>query len=449
MNGKDVGSPVQPNIVLILTDQQQAGMMGCAGHPRVRTPAMNRLAAEGCRFTHAFCTTPQCSPSRASLFTGLYPHRHGLRGNVRSSFAPTQLPTDLPSLGTILRTAGYHAAYFGKWHLGAKHEASSNPLAYGFEHYVASRLLSEGDTEDDLADEAAAYLSSYAQPHPLLLVASFNDPHGVYALKDVDLPGVSMDISLPSSFGDDLSTKPRAQRIFRDEDQPASLPLDRRTAQRYLAWYTFMTERADGYLDRMLRSLDSRPDLANNTVVIFTSDHGDLGCAHSLPFKGPCMYEELIGVPLLIRGPGLPQRRTVNNLVTLADILPTICDLTSIPQPAEQHGKSMVSLLHDQTGNATWRDAVIGQYHGKQRWASPIRMLRTARHKLTLYCTGERELYDLADDPHEMVNLAGRAHVASLEATLMQRLQRWMDEYNDPFAAEPVTDRCGARLRSP
>lgn len=434
----------RPNILLILTDQQQGAMMGCAGHPRLRTPAMDRLAAEGTRFAQAFCTSPQCSPSRASIMTGVYPHAHEVRSNIpETSFGPPQLPAHLPSLGLLLHTAGYYTAYFGKWHLGAAGRPTANPTAYGFDHYVPTRLRGEQHAEDDLATAAAAYLEGYTDRHPLLLVASFNDPHGVYALREVTQPLDCGGIVLPASFVDDLTTKPAAQRIYRDEDQPAALPLDEDTARRYLAWYAFMVERADGYLAQMLAALDARPDLAANTVVIFASDHGDLACAHRLPFKGPCMYEELVRVPLLIRGPGLARNRVCRQLVTLADLLPTLCALAGVEEPGSVQSRSLLPLLHDGAPTPPWRDAVIGQYHGKQHWSCPIRMIRTATHKLTLYRSGERELYDLVNDPDELLNRAGHPRDAALEETLVQRLERWMDEHGDAFHALRATDRGG------
>lgn len=439
----------RPNIVLVLTDQQQAAMLGSAGHPTLHTPAMDRLAAEGSRFAQAFCTSPQCSPSRASLLTGRYPHATGVLGNIpETRFGPPRLPPHLPSLGMLLGQEGYHTAYFGKWHLGAAGAADSNPTAYGFEHYVPTRPHPEHEAEDDLAADAAAYLAGYAGRRPLLLMASFNDPHGVYALRQVTRPLDGRALPLPASFADDLATKPVAQRVYRDEDQPAALPLDEETAHRYLAWYACMVERADGYLSRILAALDARPDLAANTIVIFASDHGDLACAHRLPFKGPCMYEELMRVPLLIRGPGLARGTVCHELVTLADLLPTVCELAGLDIPDGLHGRSLRPLLCGEILAAPWRDAVIGQYHGKQHWACPIRMIRTATHKLTLYRTGERELYDLAVDPDELHNLADQPHQAALEEALARRLARWMVDHDDPFHGLEVTDRQGRPIVS-
>ncbi|HEY8744361.1 MAG TPA: sulfatase-like hydrolase/transferase, partial [Chloroflexota bacterium] len=381
----------RPHILLILTDQQQAAMLGSAGHRALHTPAMDRLAQEGIRFTRAFCTSPQCSPSRSSLLTGLYPHRTTVLGNIpETTFGPAQLPPDLPTLGSLLQAEGYRTAYFGKWHLGAANDPAANPLAYGFAHYTPTRLASELESEDGLAAAAAAFIDGYPDAQPLFLVASFNDPHGVYALPRVRQPLATDGVHLPESFDDDLAGKPAAQRRYRDEDQPAALPLDEPTARRYLAWYATMVERADGYLGRILTGLDGRPDLVHNAIVIFASDHGDLACAHRLPFKGPCMYDELMRVPLLLRGPGIAARQVRDELVTLADVLPTICDLTGVTPPTVD-GTSLAPLLRSDAPTLPWRDTVIGQYHGKQRWCCPIRMLRTATRKLVTYRDGARE----------------------------------------------------------
>jgi arylsulfatase len=407
---------------------------------------MDRLASEGTRFAQAFCTTPQCSASRASIMTGLYPHRHGVLSNIPDTdFGPPQLPTHVANIGSVLQHAGYHNAYFGKWHLGAADTASSNPTAYGFDHFVPPHVRNEAEPEDRLAIDAADYLASYSGTSPLLLVASFNDPHAVYQLPKVTIPLETQGIELPASFDDDLATKPAAQRVYRDEDQPAGLPHDEETARRYIAWYSHMVERADGYLGRLLDALDARADLNANTYVVFASDHGDLAFAHRLPFKGPCMYEELVHVPLVIRGPRVAGGNVRDDLVTLADLLPTICDWSGIGQPSGLDGESLAPLLGE-AHHPAWRDMAIGQYHGKQRWASPIRMIRTHTHKLTLYGTGERELYDLVDDPAEVRNLSHSPHVADIETELLGRLNAWMSAHDDPFLSLRPTDRHGRRL---
>jgi len=438
----------RPNVVIVMTDQQQGAMIGCARDPAVRTPAIDRLAAEGTRFDAAFCSTPQCSPSRAAFFTGRYSYANQVRGNIpETTFGPPQLPTALPSLGMLLAGAGYDAAYFGKWHLGAN-VPSSNPLAYGFSRYVSSErtdIPSEMLPEHFLAEAAAQYIEGYSEECPFLVVASFNDPHAIYALPYVVEHLETASATLPLSIVDDLTTKPTAQRQYRDHDTiPLLSPLTEKNMRPYLAWYALLCKRADSYLACILAALDARPDLAANTVVIFCSDHGDLACAHGTVFKGPMMYEELMKVPLIVRGPGIVAGGIRRELVSLVDVLPTLCDLAGIGADVEFDGESLVPLLHGE--DPPWRDAVIGEYQGKQQWSSPIRMIRTATHKFTRYGTGERELYDLAADPDEITNRAGDPAYASLEAALDARLCAWMLTHGDQFATYSPTGLHGEAL---
>lgn len=442
----------RPNIVLVFTDQQQGAMMGCDGHPHLRTPAMDRLGTEGVRFDRAFCASPQCSPSRAALLTGLYPHTNTVRGNIpETRFGPAQLPPQLPGLGTRFAAAGYRCAYFGKWHLGRADDPLTNPLAYGFERFVPPQyhtMLAEAGSEDWLAAEAAAYISEYRDTRPFVLVASFNDPHGIYALSEATRPFEDTDrVQLPRSIHDDLATKPAAQRMYRDENSRADLAhLNEEQARRYLAWYTYLVERADRYLAQLLAALDARPDLATKTVVVFASDHGDLACAHGLVFKGPAMYEELVRIPLIVRGPRVARGVVRHDLVSLVDVLPTCCDLAGLTRQPPFQGESLLPLLRDERAVPAWRDAVIAEYQGKQKWSSPIRMIRTATHKLTLYRTGERELYDLVADPSEIVNRAGDPAYAAIERELSQRLHEWMVAHDDAFEQQEVTDARGHPL---
>lgn len=432
----------RPNIILVMTDQQGGAMMGCAGHPYARTPAMDRLAAAGTRFDRAFCTTPQCSPSRAALFTGQYASGNHVRGNIpETAFGPPQLPTDLPSLGTLLAGAGYDAAYFGKWHLGKAHDAATNPLAYGFSLYLPSQFTdvpSEMIPEHFLADAAADFITAHPGDRPFAVVASFDYPHAVYALPFVTEPLDTERVTLPPSMADDLAAKPTAQRLYRDENTAKLLaPLTPDNARRYLAWYTLLCERADGYLAHIVDALDARPDLAANTIVVFCSDHGDLACAHGTVFKGPMMYEELMRVPLIMRGPGIAADAVRQELVSLVDIVPTLCALAGVTPGGQCDGTSLTPLLHGDT--PAWRDAVFGEYQGKQQWSSPIRMIRTDTHKLTRYGTGERELYDLVADPDEISNVVDDPAYATITGDLDARLAAWISARNDQFAAYTPT----------
>jgi choline-sulfatase len=190
----------------------------------------------------------------------------------------------------------------------------------------------------------------------------------------------------------------------------------------------------------------TRSDNAN-TLVVFSSDHGDLGGAHGLPFKGPAMYEELVLVPLIISWPGRVSPSVSDALVSNIDILPTLCEAAGIKPPGDIDGRSLLPILMGKAQISDWRDAVFVEYYGKQNWRVPIRMIRTGLWKYVRYLHYGEELYDLAGDPHELRNLAGSRQHDAKRKELGARLDRWMTETRDPFLQLKVTDRNGQQIK--
>jgi arylsulfatase A-like enzyme len=203
-------------------------------------------------------------------------------------------------------------------------------------------------------------------------------------------------------------------------------------------------EKVDSNIGQILTALRRRR-LEQDTVVVFTSDHGDHGGGHGLPFKGPAMYEELVRVPLAISFPGtITAGRRIEELVVNVDLLPTLCDLVGLPAPEGIHGRSLAPLLDGKRPLS--RDFVIGEYYSKQKWVNPIRMVRTKGWKYTRYRKWGEELYDLRSDQGELKNLvATEAHRAEKER-LSAILDEWMRVTSDPFESLLPTDRAGNRL---
>jgi arylsulfatase A-like enzyme len=432
----------RPDIAILLTDQQRADTIGVAGTPGVTTPTLDRLAREGVRFTHAFCPTPQCSPARAALLTGRFPHRTGVMGNVAGSEdvpAGQSPPLDpaIPSLGRRFANAGYEAAYFGKWHLGG------TAADHGFDVDNADRT-----PDKTLADQVVTFLDR-KQPNdkrrtPRLIVVSWINPHDIYHIRrdeQRDFP-IHPQVSAPESLVDDLADKPLPQRHYLAEDQ--GKPLREYTVtdwRRYKSFYHHLTEQVDEQIGKVVEAL--RRNNAQ-TLIVFSSDHGDLGGAHGLPFKGPAMYDELIRVPLTITWPGHIKPAVRNELVSLIDILPTLCDLADIDRPDGIDGRSLRPLItQGASSDPSWREAVYGEYYGKQNWRVPIRMVRTGRWKYVRYLDDGEELYDLQFDPHELHNLAGHERFVHRKQKLVTQLDRWIQRTGDPFATLTTTDRNG------
>ncbi len=389
----------RPNVLVFLTDQETALIPG-----PVNTPNRRTLEAQGVRFTHAFCNTPQCSPARSSLLTGLEPHQTGVLTNVDAGSLGKPLSPQLPTVGSVFRAAGYRTGYFGKWHLGNE----ANGLdAFGFS-------IARQGKDEQVAQEAAAWITR--QSGPWLAYVSILNPHEIYnvgsALKNTrPRPGVLA----PSTDLRNLASKPAEQQEYVDRDQGKETknftPGD---WIRYRSFYCELIEKADACLGTVLGAIGD----PRSAIVAYSSDHGDAIGEHGLPFKGPFMYEPEIRVPLVISAPGRAKPQNRDDLVTQTDLAPTLASLAGLTWPSKISGRD---LFHQRNMS----DAVFLEYYAKQQWVNPIRTIRTKRWKLNWYDSGHRELYDLAADPQEARNLAASAEFAQIKAELEKRLNAW------------------------
>lgn len=467
----------RPDVVIVLTDQQRADALGVAGAVDLRTPALDRLAGEGVLFNRAFVATPQCSPSRAALLTGRYPHRTGVMGNtggediaagratslnvsggrvssshtgeglaVRaraavqnprtpSSEDPDRTPAGMsraldmsvPNIARVFAAVGYETAYFGKWHLGPP------PTQYGFAagSMTRDRMLTERIIEYLRARPART------SRRPLLLFVSYTNPHDIYSVLNAPPPPATAlaAVRLPSNLVDDLSQKPLPQRQYLEMDQGKPfVGADRDVWRRYRAFYNGLVESVDREIGTILDELRR----SGTPITVFSSDHGDHGGGHGLPYKGPAMYEELVRVPLIITWPGRIRPARSDALVSLMDIVPTLCDLAGVPAPAGIDGLSLRPVLEKRATRV--RDMVFGEYYGKQFWRVPIRMVRTERWKYVRYLGHGEELYDLVADPGELRNLAQVSAARSERTRLSRELDAWIKKTQDPFESLGLTE---------
>ena len=308
----------QPNILFICTDQQFAGAMNCAGNDNLSTPGMDRIAAAGTRFDRAYCTHPLCAPARASFVTGLMPHQAGVTGN-NAALDQSLLPT---TIGNVLREGGYDAALAGKWHVpGCK------PSDCGLEWLCPMN--------DALVPSASADFMSAERDKPFFLFASFINPHDICQVaRNQDLPQGPV----PRATLDDCPALPANFAI--PPFAPDALQWLRRVTPRIyptLDWtddqwrhfrhqYYRLVEKVDAEVVRLLDALEASGK-ADNTVVIFTSDHGDGHGAHHWNQK-TALWEEEIRIPMIVSAPGqdggcVDTTHLVSNGL---DLLPTVCD---------------------------------------------------------------------------------------------------------------------------
>jgi arylsulfatase len=477
------------NVLFLMTDEQHWQSLSSTGNQYVETPNMDRLGAEGARFDNATCVTPYCSPSRASILTGLCPHTHDILLNV-SPGRNTQpaLPQEaFPNTETMLHDRGYSTGHRGKWHLGDKGDFDCyDSMGYAGPGRQYAQMLNQelppGDFKDHpspgkylnrpvemtprvekgyrdfhgLPKNRLAYISTIGRslvPPELLpetqitnqvlglidehaeenfmITASWSPPHDLWVMPE---PYYSMvdrsQVKLPGSFDmpewDQRGPSKRLGNIMGPEG-----------LREYAAIYHGMVKYIDDQLGRVLQRLDER-GLAENTLVIFTTDHGDMVGAHGCIGKSIfSFYDDLVRIPLLMRLPGQIKPGTVvGNPVSQVDFMPTIMDYASLPIPDEIHGASMRPLVEGR--DVPWRDYAFCQR------ANQGRMLRTDRYKFFLRDkAGVVALYDLKEDPHEDKNLAKDAGYTKTVREMHERLIHIMREDGDPewerFAHTPLT----------
>lgn len=425
-------SKTKPNILLIFSDQQHWQAMGHMDS-FFHTPYLDDFAKNGIVFESSFCTTPQCSPSRSSLLTGFYPSTTNVIGNIGAAGG---YPLNQQTLAPELQAAGYYTGYFGKWHLG------SNEVA------VKGWTQKDFNQNDSIAEKNAVRFLREADKteKPFALFVSMLNPHDIYHFKKHKSGADVDEIPLnPSWEGETFKDKPSIQKQYMIEDQGETIEgMSRNEWQKYRDCYRDKTKLFDNNVGVILDEL-KRQGLWDNTIIIITSDHGDMDTNHKLIYKGPFMYEHMMRVPLMIRIPqkfgGMQSKRIVDIDVVNVDIAPTIRDFCGLPT-VKSHGISLFPLL---IGSKEYkpRDFVIGQYYSKQSWVNPIRMIRTPEFKLNRHIRYGDELYDLKNDPHELLNLANVIQYAEIKQQLSKKLNEWIENNEDTFYSQKTTNRIG------
>ncbi len=439
-------SAAQPNVLYIMTDQQSADALSCRmGDRYLKTPALDSLAARGTFFTRAYAANPLCQPSRNSIFTGRYPHETKITDNTNIRLDPEEFVT----MGTYFQRAGYQTAYFGKWHLGYD---ESKTATHGFE------TLDTGHLDAENAARATTFL---AQKHakPFLLVVSFLNPHNVCELaRDQELnngpigepPPLAQLPPPPANLAPPRNEPDSMTLIRRGYHANPQFPVGSFTPERWqaLRWgYYRLIEKVDAEIGKVLDALRAA-GLEENTLIVFTSDHGECAGAHGLNQK-TVLFEEAARVPLIVSGPGQRVARTSDKFAnTGIDLLPTMFDFTGLARPAKLTGLSLKPFTQGENV-ATWRDYVVVQNNMTQTAlidgnvpTTEGRMIRTDRYKYCVYAHGQQResLVNLQKDPGEMTNLArDPAHRETLLA-MRERLRKWSVEHNDPLVATMLAD---------
>lgn len=437
-------------IVLIMTDSQRWDMVNCYRETGLKTPNIDRLAAEGIRCERAYTTQPVCQPARAGIFTGQYPHSVGSWTNSYG------ISDTAHSVGERLALDGVHTAYIGKWHLdGGDYFGSGKcPKGWDADYWYDMKCYLDELTEEErlmsrqpwqmaerdfspeflyghrVSNRAIDFLQKY-NSDDFFLVVSYDEPHDPF-LCPPPYSTMYKDFCFPKSenIWDTMEGKPEHQKVWGARN--AALDKD---ALELKEPYFFG---CNSYVDEEIgRVVDAIEQYAPDAIVIYTSDHGDMMYSHGLWAKGPCAYDEITRIPFIVKGPGIPKGVVDTNPVSHINITPTVLELMGAKLPPVLEGKSMLAELEDPTVRTNdYVFTEFGRYEVDHDGFGGLQIMRAVfdgRYKLVLNLLTSDELYDMDNDPAEMHNLIEDPAHAAIRDRLHDAILENMNVTRDPF----------------
>ncbi len=433
----DESSSEQPNVVLIVTDNQGAWTLGCYGNPDIKTPNVDRMAAEGVRFSEAFSCNPVCSPTRATLLSGLMPSQHGVHNYLNAQYDTLE---EFDTLPEILSGAGYTCGVVGKWHLGP----FDHPGQEGFDHWVVkqgghtpsfykTQVIDDSGKQQQIDPHITPFWTQHAvrfieknKDRPFFLYLAYNGPYGLHGC----IKGEPKNRHAATYAGNEMKSYPR-------EPMHPWLRTNREHIGNVSSMrnYASQVSLVDDGVGEVLATLQQL-GLDGNTLVIFTADQGMAGGHGGFWGMGDhtrprTLYDWTLHIPLIVRQPGkVAAGRTVDRLVANYDILPSLLNQVGlanrIPEKPRGPGRDFSPLLRGEP--TEWEDVTFAEY------GAHARMVRTDRWKyIERMDEGPRQLFDLAADPDEKTNLDGDSEQGEIQAALQQQLHEFFTTYSDPL----------------
>jgi len=446
----------RPNIIFILVDDMRWDEYGLGGHNYIKTPNIDRLSQEGVTFKNAFATTPLCSPSRASFLTGQYAHTNGIINNEQHN----ELSHQLQTFPRDLHDHGYETAFIGKWHMG--NDDTARP---GFDEWIAlkgqgeaidpslningERKVVKGYVTDIFTDYSIQFITK-KRSAPFLLYLSHKALHPNYLQRDdgsvvaIDGGGFIAAERHKGMYANDIfQRRPNANII--PSDKPALArqidtlpPLSPQTAtpEKDIRQRAEMLMAVDDGLGKIMETLQEN-GMLENTIIVFTSDHGYWYGEHCLNEERRLAYEEGIRIPLFVRYPAsFPGGSSVNNFTLSIDIAPTLLEAAGITPDNRYQGKSFLSILNNE--NPNWRKSFLVEYYSDRVFPRVVKMgykaVRTDRYKFIHYVDldGMDELYDLQTDPYEIKNIIDDPSMDSVNRQMKEELNYLLMETGAP-----------------
>lgn len=461
----------RPNVILIFTDQQHANMLSAAGNPYLETPAMDELASNGVMFTESYCTSPVCAPARSSLITGMMPHQTGVEWNGQS------IKDNITNSGELFREAGYQTVWAGKWHLPESYPQQlkhKNQKIRGFDilpfwNADQERWILGWETDPPLTTAVVDYLKDYNKKKPLFLSISYHNPHDIcfYPRKKgwlspndslLEIRHYGFKHQLPKVIGThpkNIATLPPLPHNHdTSENEPDFITEKRRNHDEYgvetklaynefddLVWkgylnaYHRLTEAVDIEIGKVLKALKEL-GYWENTLIIFTSDHGDGAAAHKWAAK-LSFYEEASKVPMIVYWPKMKEKGAIDrsHVVSQIDVLPTMLDYAGIDTAINFAGRSLKPIIENR--KFKWREFTVVELadYAKDKTRKG-RMIRKGALKYIIYSTKEEQLFNVDRDPGELQNLVKEPTLKYARDEFRANLGEWARETSDSFSIE-------------
>lgn len=471
---------MKKNVLLIISDQHRQEAMSCRGNGIVKTPNMDRLFDRGVQFNRAVSPAPLCGPARTSIFSGLYPHQArgileeealGARddmkcGVLRDMMINSSSIREEPLLTNPFKKSGYYTAYAGKWHLGNDIINNWFDNAWGYDNSQYTDWLKEkdlpeygwplkdmsvrssrnppmsipktkqspikGEEYNDawITDLCLDYLQERPQEDPFFICCGFNGPHPPFMIPE---PWYSLydpeDIPEPENFGPSQGEPACKKNSFYRQlwnDHGTDWTNWKKSVAVYYGFVSYI----DHQIGRLIQKLEDQGVL-DETLIIYTSDHGEMLGQHGLWHKMQA-YEESLRVPLLFSAPWIAQQKNSSASASLLDIAPTIMGQAGFEIPASYEGRDLSSWLSqpDKTDDRQFvfsEQHPLGEFHKEVSW----RMIHDRKYKYIWNRNDLAELYNLEEDPKELNNLSGQTHHEETEKFLKSELLKWMKETED------------------
>ena len=447
----------RPNIIVVLVDDMRWDEYGAAGHNYIQTPNIDRLAREGASFKNAFATTPLCSPSRASFLTGQYPHTNGIVDNQEHD----ELSHELETFPKLLQAGGYETAFMGKWHMG--NDDTKRP---GFDEWVSlkgqgeaidpnlningERQLIKGYVTDILTDYSLRFINK-ERTAPFLLYLSHKALHpNVVQRDDGSIANIGEGGFVPADrhkhMYDSAVFKRRPNANIPPSDKPAlarkidPLPLlssETSTSESTIRERAEMLMAVDESLGKLMEALEVKGVL-DNTIIVFTSDHGYWYGEHCLDDERRLAYEEGIRIPMLMRYPALvPSGSAFDDMTLSIDLAPTLVEMAGLTPGKQFQGRSLVPIINKSAKE--WRKSFLIEYYSDKVFPRIVNMgykaVRTERYKYIHYTDldGMDELYDLQSDPYELKNSINDPGMATTLKEMKVELNNLLEQTGAPI----------------